>query len=209
MPSTPQSDATAFLPEDGDLKSLRHAAESCRGCDLWERAAQTVFGDGALGARIVLVGEQPGDQADKEGQPFVGPAGQLLDRAMAEAGIDRDTAYLTNAVKHFRWKATGDGGGFTRSPTGVRCAPAPWLDSELAAIDPAVVVALGATAAQSLLGPEIRVTPDRGVPLPWDPVQFVVVTIHPSSVLRAKNQDREQAYDGLVADLRVAAGVVG
>ncbi|HEX2370756.1 MAG TPA: UdgX family uracil-DNA binding protein [Acidimicrobiia bacterium] len=210
MPSTPPSDATPFLPEHGDLESLRHAAESCRGCDLWERATQTVFGDGPPSARIVLVGEQPGDQEDKEGQPFVGPAGRLLDRALEDAGIDRDTAYLTNAVKHFRWKATGGWRRIHEKPNRRQVrACRPWLDSELAAIDPAVVVALGATAAQSLMGPGIRVTRDRGVPLPWDPIKFVVVTIHPSSILRAKDQDREQAYDGLVADLRVAAGMVG
>jgi uracil-DNA glycosylase len=208
MPSP--SDATPYLPDDRDLDSLRLAAEACRGCDLWERATQTVFGDGSTGARIVLVGEQPGDQEDKEGQPFVGPAGQLLDRALEEAGIDRDTAYVTNAVKHFRWKATGGWRRIHEKPNGRQVrACRPWLDAELSAIEPEVVVALGATAAQSLLGPEIRVTRDRGVPVPWDPVQFVVVTIHPSSVLRARDQEREDAYDGLVADLRVAAELVG
>jgi DNA polymerase len=210
MPSTPPSDATPFLPEDGDLESLRHAAASCRGCDLWERATQTVFGDGAPSARILLVGEQPGDQEDKEGQPFVGPAGQLLDRAMEDAGIDRDTAYVTNAVKHFRWKATGEWRRIHEKPNRRQVrACRPWLDGEIAAIEPEVVVALGATAAQSLLGPEIRVTRDRGVPLPWDPAKFVVITIHPSSVLRARDNDRQKAYDGLVADLRVAAGILG
>ncbi len=209
MPPDPPEDATPFLPKKRDLESLRDAAETCRGCDLWERATQTVFGEGSVKARIVLVGEQPGDQEDKQGEPFVGPAGQLLDRAMEEAGIDRDTAYVTNAVKHFRWKAAGGWRRIHEKPNRRQVrACRPWLDGEFAAINPDAVVALGATAAQSLLGSEIRVTRDHGVPLPWDPVKFVVVTIHPSSVLRSKDGDRDKAFDGLVADLRVAADLV-
>jgi DNA polymerase len=210
MPANTPADATPFLPKKRDLETLRVAADGCRGCELWEKATQAVFGEGSTNARIVLVGEQPGDQEDQQGHPFVGPAGQLLDRAMEEAGIDRDTIYVTNAVKHFRWKSTGGWRRIHEKPSRRHIrACRPWLDAELAALDPDVLVALGATAAQSILGPEIRVTKDRGVPLPWDPVQFVVVTIHPSSVLRTEDDAREEAYGSLVADLRVAADLVG
>jgi DNA polymerase len=206
-------DARPYLPSRGGLAAYRRAAADCRGCPLYENATGTVFGKGAEPARLVLVGEQPGDQEDKQGEPFVGPAGRLLRRAVEEAGIDMDTAYVTNAVKHFK---------FTRPPGGgkrrIHKAPdlrevsacRPWLLAELRLVRPEVVVVLGATAAKALLGSSFRVTKDRGALLPMPPgvtehddQPYVVATLHPSAILRA--DDRESAYAGLVADLRVAA----
>jgi DNA polymerase len=207
--------AAAFLPSRADLDSLRAAAQACRGCPLHENATQTVFGAGAPDARVVLVGEQPGDVEDRRGQPFVGPAGRLLDRALEEAGIDRDAAYVTNAVKHFKFTMSGPGKRRIHSKPDARemAACRPWLTAELALLDPEVVVALGATAGQALLGPSFRVTRSRGTLLPWPPAGddgedarsggWLLATVHPSAVLRA--DDREAAYAGLLADLKVAA----
>ncbi len=214
--------ARSFVPAGADLDGLRQAAGDCRGCHLYENATQTVFGDGAPSARVVLVGEQPGDVEDRRGLPFVGPAGKLLDRALEEAGIERDLAYVTNAVKHFKFTAAA--GGKRRihaTPDTVEVAACkPWLEAELALLDPQVVVALGATAGKALLGPSFRVTRSRGVLLPWPPeggvggltedaataASYLVATIHPSAVLRA--DDRDGAYAGLVTDLKVAADVL-
>jgi DNA polymerase len=207
----PAHDAGPYLPGRGGLPAHRRAAADCRGCPLWEDATQTVFGKGDAAARLLLVGEQPGDQEDRQGEPFVGPAGRLLRRALDEAGIDMDTAYVTNAVKHFK---------FTRPPGGGRrrihkapdlrevAACRPWLLAELRLVRPEVVVVLGATAGRALLGPSFRVTRDRGalLSLPMEgtaPGPRVVATLHPSAVLRA--DDREGAYAGLVSDLEVAA----
>lgn len=206
--------AAAWVPDGVDLDGLKAAAASCRGCDLYEDASQTVFGDGSPTARVVLVGEQPGDQEDRQGRPFVGPAGQLLDEALVEAGIARDEAYVTNAVKHFRFTQSGPGKRrihSTPDPWHMR-ACRPWLDAEFAVLDPDVVVTLGATAGKALLGASFRVTRQRGMLIPWPGrddedaarhAPFVVPTIHPSAVLRA--DDRDTAYKGLVSDLTAAA----
>jgi DNA polymerase len=212
--------AAEFVPAGADLDGLRRAAAGCRGCDLWQGATQTVFSKGPVTARVVLVGEQPGDVEDRRGEPFVGPAGKLLDRAIAQAGLDPAQVYTTNAVKHFK---------FTAAPGGKRRIHAtpdaaeigacrPWLVAEFALLDPDVVVALGATAAKALFGPSFRVTRSRGTLLPWpasaahpddfdrageEEGAFALATIHPSAVLRSQNRD--EAFAGLVADLGVAA----
>lgn len=207
--------AEEFLPASGDLDDLRGAASSCRGCDLYENATQVVFGAGRAGAVIMLVGEQPGDVEDQRGAPFVGPAGGLLHRALADAELDDVPAFVTNAVKHFRWKQTRGKRRIHDKPSAAQStACRPWLAAELHAVQPRFVVALGATAAGSLFGPSFRLTQSRGALLPWPPekgsfaddptdVDGALATIHPSAVLRASGDDREAAYQGLVADLRV------
>lgn len=185
-------------------------AAGCISCPLHERATQTVFGEGSAGATYLLVGEQPGDSEDLEGRPFVGPAGRLLDRVLAEAEIPRDEAYVTNVVKHFKWKpGTDSKPRLHAKPNRAEISACrPWLDAEIARVDPTVIVCLGATAAQSLLGSEIRVTRDHGIPYELDGRQ-VVATIHPSAVLRARDGDRQLRFDQMVADLAVAAGLAG
>jgi len=198
------------VEDDGaDLDAVRRAAAACRACDLWERATQTVFGVGPVPARWMLVGEQPGDHEDVEGTPFVGPAGGVLDEALAAAGIDRDEAFVTNVVKHFKWKPSA--GGKRRlheRPNRVEVgACLPWVESELALVKPDALVLMGATAAHGLLGPDIRVTRDHGRPLDSDLAPLVLVTIHPSAILRAADQaSREAMMAGFVADLKVARG---
>ena len=190
---------------NGALEAVRERASSCRACDLWERATQTVFGEGPTGARVMVVGEQPGDQEDREGRPFVGHAGRLLDAALDEAGIDRDDIYVTNAVKHFKWKP--DRGGKRRihdKPIWTEVgACLPWLHSELALVKPEVVVCLGATAAQALLGRSARFGELRGRLLTGQLDAAILVTAHPSSVLRARDDARAAAREALVADLAV------
>jgi uracil-DNA glycosylase len=202
--------AERHVPAGASLDELRAAAASCRGCDLYQNATQTVFGDGPADARLVIVGEVPGDQEDRKGEPFVGPAGRLLDRALDEAGIDRSLVYVTNAVKHFKFVPAERGKRrIHKTPSRTEVvACRPWLDAELDSIGPELVVALGATAAKSLLGQDFRVTKQRGavVSMP-DREERVVATVHPSAVLRAR--DREAAYQGLVADLTVAAKELG
>lgn len=194
--------AASFLPDRLDLDALRNAAAGCRGCDLYRNATATVFGEGPPGARFLLVGEQPGDQEDRQGAPFVGPAGRVLDRALAEAGIKRDEVYVTNAVKHFSFTLRGKR-RIHQKPTAAEIdACRPWLTAELAVVEPEVVVVLGATAARSVLGPAFRVTKERGVPVPLGG-RLAVATIHPSAVLRAP--DRDATYAGFLADLQVAA----
>ncbi|MEU6070422.1 UdgX family uracil-DNA binding protein [Streptomyces sp. NPDC047082] len=204
--------AEPFVPARGGLAALRRAAAGCRGCPLHREATQTVFGEGAAAARVMLVGEQPGDQEDRQGRPFVGPAGKLLHRALAEAGIDPGEAYVTNAVKHFK---------FTRDEPRKRrihkaptlretAACGPWLAAELAVVEPELIVVLGATAGKALLGSSFRVTEVRGTVLEREihgRPQRLVPTVHPSAVLRA--EDREGAFRGLVADLKVAAHALG
>jgi DNA polymerase len=218
--------AEEFVPAAADLDGLRKAAEVCRGCHLYENATQTVFSKGPVSARLVLVGEQPGDVEDRRGEPFVGPAGNLLDKAVADAGLDPAQTYTTNAVKHFKFTtAAGGSRRIHATPDAYEVgACRPWLVAEFALLDPEVVVALGATAAKALFGPAFRVTRSRGVLLPWPGAaqhpeaferdddgthtsSFALATLHPSAVLRA--DDREAAYAGLVSDLRVVAQALG
>jgi uracil-DNA glycosylase len=197
--------AEAFLPAERTLPALRAAAAGCRGCDLWERATQTVFGAGDAGDRLVLVGEAPGDQEDRQGRPFVGPAGRLLDEALERAGIDPAAAYRTNAVKHFRWEERGKRRIHEKpSARHVRACQA-WLRAELEVVQPRVLVLLGATAAQSLLGPAFSVTRDRGLVEPGVDGFTTVATVHPSAILRARDEDRTRQLDAFVEDLRTAA----
>jgi DNA polymerase len=187
------------------LTSLRRAAACCTACDLHECGTQTVFGAGRAHADLMLVGEQPGDKEDVEGRPFVGPAGHLLDDALADAGIDRATLYLTNAVKHFKWRPAGKRRIHVKPDAGEVRACKPWLDAEITVVRPRLVVALGAVAAQALLGNGFRVTKQRGEVFDLPPTR-VLATVHPSSVLRAPSgEERAVAYDGLVTDLRTAA----
>jgi uracil-DNA glycosylase len=200
--------AQEWVPEGGDVQALRAAAPACRGCELWEPATQVVFSAGNPAARVALVGEQPGDVEDREGIPFVGPAGRLLQRAVDEAGIDRGDIYVTNAVKHFRFTPRGNRRIHSTPELAHITACRPWLVAELRIVDPAVVVVLGATAAKALLGNDFRVTRHRGEVLEREtsrgPCRFVP-TVHPSSVLRAPDDQRDEAYAALVADLRVVS----
>jgi DNA polymerase len=206
--------AEAFVPEGAGIEELRRAVQGCQGCPLYQDTTQAVFGEGPPDARILIVGEQPGDIEDRRGHPFVGPAGKVLDRALGAAGLDRSAIYLTNAVKHFKHRpAAGGKRRLHQTPDRTEIvACRPWLVAEFARVRPHRVVVLGATAAKALLGPSFRVTRDHGVALPWPasaerPADFpaaddavLVATIHPSAVLRA--DDRDAAFDGLVADLR-------
>jgi uracil-DNA glycosylase len=186
------------------LERLAAEAAGCRACDLWRNATQTVFGQGPADARIFLVGEQPGDQEDRAGQPFVGPAGRILDKALGDVGFRRDDVYLTNAVKHFKWTAKGKRRIHQRPSATEVAACNRWLSAELATVDPAVVVVLGATAGQALFGSRFRVGAARGQVLDLDG-RPVIATIHPSAVLRGQEPgDRDEQYAGLVADLRRA-----
>jgi DNA polymerase len=199
--------AADFIPPHPTLPTLRAAAAGCRGCGLWRNATQTVFGEGPAGARVMLVGEQPGDQEDRAGHPFVGPSGRLLDEALAEAGIDRGGVYVTNAVKHFKF--------VRREPTRRRLhkkpsagevrACRPWLEEEVRLVRPALVVALGSTAAQALLGPDFRVTRTRGQVVRSEWAGPVLATVHPSAVLRAPEDAREAERRSFVRDLAQAA----
>jgi uracil-DNA glycosylase family protein len=193
-------------PERPTLPKLREAAAGCKACDLWKTGTQTVFGEGTSNAEIVFVGEQPGDKEDLAGRPFVGPAGSVLDEALEEAGIDRRLAYVTNAVKHFKWQGRGKRRIHQKPNAAELAACRPWLDAELAVVKPKVLVALGATAAQALLGRQFRVTKERGMPVESDLAPHVVATVHPSSILRQETEEeREEAMQAFVADLRVVA----
>ena len=185
---------------------MRKAAAGCRGCHLWEPATQTVFGDGPAGARIVLVGEQPGDREDTEGRPFVGPAGRELDRGLDAAGLDRGEVYLTNAVKHFKFEERG-GRRIHQTPKQIEIkACRPWLEAELAVLEPEALIALGATAAKGLLGSSFRVTKERGKLLDSDLAPLVAATIHPSSILRQRDDaSRSAERDAFASDLAVVA----
>ena len=210
-------------PSGVGLDALRAAAAGCRACELWEPATQTVFGEGPETARVVFVGEQPGDQEDRKGEPFVGPAGKLLDRALGDAGIDRRDAYVTNAVKHFYFKPTPKRRLHqTPKPEHLR-ACRPWLEAEFEVLKPEIVVCLGATAAKALISPSFRITKDRGQLIPWTPPgvratvdpadededapsqTWMLATTHPSAILRTPDEGRAAAYDALVADLTVVA----
>ncbi len=197
--------AARYLPDNpgqSSLTALRRRAKGCEACPLYKLGTQTVFGEGAASARLVLVGEQPGDQEDKVGRPFVGPAGKLLDEVLAAADIDRAGVYVTNAVKHFKWKPAGKRRLHQKPNAREIAACRPWLDAELKLLRPAIVVALGATAARALMGPAFRVTRDRGraFAVPWAEVFFA--TVHPSSILRGPPEDRAAGLKALIADLK-------
>jgi uracil-DNA glycosylase family protein len=201
--------AAEFVPPDPTLPKLRKAATGCRGCHLWERATQTVFGEGSESAEVMLVGEQPGDQEDIAGKPFVGPAGRLLDQALVEAGIDRSLAYVTNAVKHFKWEPRGKRRIHAKPNASELAACRPWLDAELEVVAPRVLVCLGATAAQALLGRQFRVTRSRGEWVESPLAEWVTATIHPSAILRQRDEEsRRREYAAFVEDLRLVAGVL-
>jgi DNA polymerase len=187
------------------LDELRKQAARCTACDLYKTGTQVVFGEGPEDAEVIFVGEQPGDQEDKLGRPFVGPAGKLLDKALADAGIDREHVYLTNVVKHFKWVARGKRRIHQKPNWSEVAACRPWFEAELEAVQPRVLVCLGATAAQALLGRRFRVSRERGVPVQSDLAEHVLATVHPSSILRGDPESREREYGAFVSDLSVVA----
>jgi DNA polymerase len=198
--------AVPYLPRRVSLSSLRLAAEDCHGCPLYKTATQTVFGQGRTGARVMLVGEQPGDMEDKRGAPFVGPAGRILNEALESAGIERDDAYVTNVVKHFKWIAVHRRRMHKKPNAREIAACVPWLEKEIEVVKPEILVCLGATAAQALLGPETRVTRDRGVLMPSRLAPSAMATVHPSSILRQQtSEDRHREMELFTADLRTVA----
>lgn len=201
MPRLAES-ADDLIPPRPSLPKLREVAQECRACDLWQSGTQTVFGEGKRSADVMLVGEQPGDKEDVQGKPFVGPAGRLLDKALEEAGIERQRAYVTNVVKHFKWEPKGKRRIHRKPNMGQIAACRPWLDAELEVVKPRALVCLGATAAQALLGKDFKVSRDRGqvVDSPLAPV--VVATIHPSSILRGPEEARREEFGRFVDDLR-------
>jgi DNA polymerase len=205
----PKSSAEDLIPPRPTLSSLKDAAAGCKACDLWKKGTQTVFGDGARHAGILFVGEQPGNEEDLIGKPFVGPAGKLFDNALQEAGIDRKQTYVTNAVKHFKWELRGKR-RIHKKPNAVEIAACrPWLEAEIALIKPEVIVALGATAAQALLGPHFRVTKQRGQFIDSTLAPYVMATVHPSSILRAPDDEtRRLEYRHFIDDLKKLSRVI-
>jgi uracil-DNA glycosylase len=200
--------AADFLPDQLTLPALREAAADCRGCHLWQVGTQTVFGEGAADATACFVGEQPGDQEDRAGKPFVGPAGRVFDEALEAAGIERSSVYVTNAVKHFKWQARGKRRIHQKPNATEVAACRPWLEAELAVLEPRVLVLLGATAAQSLLGRAFRVTQHRGEVLDSELADAVLATVHPSSILRGEPTEREANFTSFVDDLKVVADLL-
>ena len=207
--SAPSSRSLPLLSSYPNLEAAREAAKDCHACELWRRGTQTVFGEGAAHARVMFVGEQPGDKEDLAGRPFVGPAGAVLDKALVEAGIDRKQTYVTNAVKHFKWEPRGKR-RIHKKPNSLEIAACrPWLEVEIEVVKPEVVVCLGATAAQSLLGRAFRVTQQRGRLMPFDRAPQILATVHPSSILRAQDEEsRHREYELFVNDLRVVANAL-
>jgi uracil-DNA glycosylase family protein len=202
MKKAPPKPAFPPIPRHGSLKALRRASRNCQACDLWQNATQTVFGEGPPRAKIMMIGEQPGNQEDLEGKPFVGPAGKLLDQALLAAGVDRKQVYLTNAVKHFKWEPRGKRRIHKKPNAKEMDACRPWLEAEIAALRPQIIVCLGATAAQSLLGRDFRVTHHRGEFLDSALAPVVMATVHPSSILRAPDeQTRHDEMQRFIADL--------
>jgi len=202
MATAPQSSAVDFLPAKQTLEDLRVAARSCQGCDLYKNATQTVFGEGPKDANVMLVGEQPGDMEDRQGHPFVGPAGRLLDRALIEARISRDEVYITNAVKHFKWIQRGKRRLHQKPVIRQVVACKPWLEAEIQAVHPKVVVCLGATAAQSMAGRIVRITQERGKFLEEGSVPAIFITIHPSSIYRLREKDaQEKEFSRFAAEM--------
>jgi uracil-DNA glycosylase family protein len=200
--------AAPLVPEKPSLPKLREAAAGCTACPLHETGTQTVFGEGTSKAEVVFVGEQPGDQEDLQGKPFVGPAGKLFDKALEDAGIDRSQAYVTNVVKHFKWQARGKRRIHQKPNWSEIAACRPWLEAELEVIQPRVLVCLGATAAQALLGRDFRVSRQRGELVESDLAENVIATVHPSSILRADEDARDREYRELVRDLEKVAGLI-
>ena len=195
----------APVPERPSLSKLREAIQTCRACDLYPGATQAVMGDGARQARLMLVGEQPGDKEDLAGAPFVGPAGRVLDQGLERAGISPNDAYVTNTVKHFRYKLRGKRRIHQKPDRWHVSACLPWLEAELTVVKPGALVCLGATAAQALLGPQVRIGRDRGRPMDSDLAELVTLTTHPSAILRAQEEERQAAMDAFVEDLRTVA----
>ena len=209
MPRAAETTSAAdFLPERQSLTGLRNAAAGCRGCHLWQVGTQTVFGEGARDAQVMFVGEQPGDQEDRMGRPFIGPAGKLLDEALVAAGIDRDETYVTNAVKHFKWQPRGKRRIHQKPNWAEMTACRPWLEAELAVVKPRVLVLLGATAAQTLLGRQFRVTQFRSKLVESDLAEAVTATIHPSAILRGEPEQREAEFAAFVDDMKFVAGLL-
>ena len=205
----PPADASPFLPKKLTLPALKSSSKGCEGCDLYLTATQTVFGEGPDTARVVFVGEQPGDMEDRQGKPFVGPAGRVFDEALAEAGIDRKLTYVTNAVKHFSFEPRGKARLHKKPRPGEVRACAPWLRAELSVIAPDVLVLMGATAAQSIWGPEFRITKERGIVKRGPGAKAIVATLHPSAVLRAPDAEaRRDLFQTLVDDLRLVADLL-
>ncbi|HLY38410.1 MAG TPA: UdgX family uracil-DNA binding protein [Candidatus Binatia bacterium] len=201
--------AAPLVPERPSLPKLRASAAQCKACDLWERGTHTVFGEGAAHAEVVFVGEQPGNDEDVAGRPFVGPAGKLLDRALEAAGIDRSQVYVTNVVKHFKWVPQGKRRIHQKPNSREIAACRPWLDAELEVLKPKVLVCLGATAAQALLGSKFRVSQQRGELVPSPLAPHVIATVHPSSILRAPDEESRHAeMERFVADLKRVARVL-
>src|SRR5213080_1047559 len=201
--------AEDFFPKRKSLSAFREAAADCKGCDLWERATQTVFGEGARRAEVVFVGEQPGNEEDLAGKPFVGPAGRLFDNALVEAGIDRSQTYVTNVVKHFKWEPRGKRRIHKKPNATEISACRPWLEAEVAVVKPKVIVALGATAAQALLGPKFKVTRQRGQFIESTFAPFIMATVHPSSILRALDDEtRHDEKRKFIDDLKKVAHVL-
>jgi DNA polymerase len=200
--------AAPLVPDDPTLPRLREAAAGCTACPLYKTATQTVFGEGSANAELVFVGEQPGDQEDLQGRPFVGPAGKLFDNALEDAGIERSQVYVTNVVKHFKWQARGKRRIHQKPNWSEIAACRPWLDAELEVIKPRVLVCLGATAAQALLGRDFRVSRQRGELVRSDLAENVIATVHPSSILRADDDTRELEYRELVRDLEKVAQLI-
>ena len=210
MPRQLSLDETAapLVPERPSLTKLREAAAGCTACDLHKTGTQTVFGEGKASAEVVFVGEQPGDQEDLQGKPFVGPAGKLFDKALEDAGIDRSQVYVTNVVKHFKWQARGKRRIHQKPNWSEIAACRPWLEAELDVIEPRVLVCLGATAAQALLGRDFRVSRQRGELVESELAENVIATVHPSSILRADDETRELEYRELVRDLEKVASLI-
>ncbi|MCU1336525.1 MAG: transcriptional regulator, Fis family [Bryobacterales bacterium] len=203
MPAKRVDDASRYLPESKTLPALRNAVQKCKACDLYKNATQAVFGAGPASARIVFVGEQPGNEEDKQGLPFVGPAGKLLDRALVEAGIDRSEVYVTNVVKHFKFEERGKRRIHKKPNSAEINACRPWLEAEISVIKPKIIVCLGATAAQAILGRTYRLTKERGKFTQHEWAPYVSATIHPSAILRAPDEEqRHQQFQDFVADLK-------
>jgi uracil-DNA glycosylase len=206
MPKRPTDDAAKLIPDRPTLPRVQAAAKDCQACDLWKRGTQTVFGEGGQRAELMFVGEQPGNDEDLAGHPFVGPAGKLLDRALQDAGIDRSTVYVTNVVKHFKWEPRGKRRIHKKPNAGEISACRPWLDTEIALVKPRVIVCLGATAARALISPSFKVTERRGELLPTTLAEFITATVHPSSILRAPDDEtRHEEMRRFVDDLKAVA----